>query len=42
MATEGDIKTQRATYEKMIGMFKYGGIVVLVIAFVVIWLISGK
>lgn len=42
MAANGDIPTHRATYEKMIGMFKCGGIAVLAVAFVVIYLISGK
>lgn len=42
MAPDGDLKTQRATYEKLNGAMKYGGVICLGIAFVVIYLISGK
>ena len=42
MAANGDIPTHRAMYDKVIGMLKYGGVVVLAIAFVVIYLISRR
>jgi hypothetical protein len=42
MATDGDLQVHRATYEKVIGVLKYGAVACFVIAFVVVWLISGK
>lgn len=42
MATEGDLQVHRATYGKVINVLKYGGVACFIIAFVVVWLISGK
>lgn len=42
MAADGDMQAHRKTYDKVIGMFKYGGVAVFVIAFVIIYLISGR
>ena len=42
MAAEGDLQTQRKTYDKVLGMLKYGGVVVLILAFVIIYLISRR
>ncbi|WP_170318408.1 aa3-type cytochrome c oxidase subunit IV [Sphingomonas sp. PAMC 26621] len=42
MATESDLQVHQATYGKVIGVLKYGAIACFVIAFAVVWLISGK
>ncbi|GAA0318539.1 hypothetical protein GCM10009087_31190 [Sphingomonas oligophenolica] len=42
MAADGDIKVHEATYHKVIAMLKWGAVGCFVIAFTVIWLISGK
>lgn len=41
MAGNGDIKAQRATYESLIGLMKWGGIASFAIAAFVVWLIAG-
>lgn len=43
MATDNhEIQVHQATYHKVIAVMKYGAVAVFVIAFAVIWLISGK
>jgi hypothetical protein len=42
MANEGDLQVHRATYTKVIGVLKYGAVACFIIAFAVVWLISGK
>ncbi len=42
MAAENDMQVHRATYDKVIGLLKYGAVACFIIAFAVIWLISGK
>jgi len=42
MAGDGEIKVHEATYHSVIGLLKWGAVGCLVIAFLVIWLISGK
>ncbi len=43
MATDnGEMQVHQATYHKVINVMKYGAVAVFVIAFAVIWLISGK
>ena len=42
MAADNDMQVHRATYDKVINVLKYGALAVFVIAFAVIWLISGK
>ena len=40
MAGNGDIKAHIGTYDRMIGMMKYGALAVAIIAALVIWLIA--
>ena len=40
MAANGDLQAHEATYGRVIGLLKYGGIAVFFIALLVIWLIS--
>lgn len=42
MADATDMQVHRKTYDKVIGMFKYGGIAVAIVALVIIYLISGR
>ena len=42
MAGNGDMKAHEATYHSVIALLKYGAVGCFVIAFGVIWLISGK
>ncbi|MFZ5796436.1 MAG: hypothetical protein ACRCS5_06505 [Sphingomonas sp.] len=42
MAADSELQIHRATYEKVIAVLKYGAIACFIIAFVVVWLISGK
>lgn len=42
MAGNGDMKAHESTYHSVIGLLKYGAVACFVIAFVVIYLISGK
>lgn len=42
MAGETDMNVHRATYDKVVGMLKYGAVLCGIIALVVVWLISGK
>jgi len=42
MAGNGDMKAHEQTYHSVIGLLKYGAVACFVIAFGVIWLISGK
>ena len=42
MAGNGDMKAHEQTYHCVIGLLKYGALACIVIAFGVIWLISGK
>jgi hypothetical protein len=41
MAGNGDIKAHVSTYDRMIGLMKYGAIVVALVTALVIWLIAG-
>ena len=41
MAGNGDIKAHIGTYDRMIGLMKYGAIAVALFAALVIWLIAG-
>lgn len=41
MTGNGDIEAQRATYEKLIGLMKWGAVACFLIAFFVLWLIAG-
>ena len=38
----GDMQVHRATYDRVIGLLKWGAVACFIIAFAVIWLISGK
>lgn len=42
MAADNDMQVHRATYGKVINVLKYGAVAVFIIAFAVIYLISGK
>ena len=42
MAGNGDMKAHEQTYHSVMGLLKYGAVACFVIAFGVIWLISGK
>ncbi|GHH21939.1 aa3-type cytochrome c oxidase subunit IV [Sphingomonas sp. AAP5] len=42
MAAENDMQVHRATYDKVMSVMKYGAVAVFIIAFVVVWLVSGK
>lgn len=42
MAADSDMQAHRATYEKVIAVLKYGAVACFIIAFAVVWLISGK
>ncbi|WP_344692815.1 aa3-type cytochrome c oxidase subunit IV [Sphingomonas cynarae] len=41
MAGNGDIKAHVGTYDRMIGLMKYGAIAVAFVTAMVIWLIAG-
>jgi hypothetical protein len=41
MAGDGEIKVHEVTYNKVIGMLKWGAVGCFLIAFLVIWLIAG-
>ncbi|WP_375427903.1 aa3-type cytochrome c oxidase subunit IV [uncultured Sphingomonas sp.] len=40
MAQDNDLKSHEHTYSRMMTMFKYGTIAVVIIAALVVWLIS--
>ncbi|MEG3177096.1 aa3-type cytochrome c oxidase subunit IV [Sphingomonas sp. RB3P16] len=42
MAADNELQVHRATYDKVINVMKYGAVAVFIIAFVVVWLVSGK
>lgn len=42
MAAQDDIQVHRTTYGKVINVLKYGAVACFIIAFAVVWLISGK
>ena len=42
MAGNGDLKAHEATYSSVIWMLKWGAVGCFVLAFIVLWLISGK
>ena len=42
MAGNGDMKAHQSTYHSVMGLLKWGALACFVIAFAVIWLISGK
>lgn len=41
MTGNGDIETQRVTYQRLLGLMKYGAIASFAIAAFVVWLIAG-
>ncbi len=40
MAGKGDLNAHVATYDRMIGMMKWGGLAVFLLAAIVVWLIA--
>ena len=42
MAADNDMQVHRATYDKVMSVMKYGAVAVFIIAFAVVWLVSGK
>ena len=42
MAGNGDMKAHQSTYHSVMGLLKWGALACFLIAFAVIWLISGK
>lgn len=41
MTGNGDIETQRVTYQRLLGLMKYGAVASFAIAAFVVWLIAG-
>ena len=42
MAGNGDMKAHQSTYHSVMGLLKWGALACFLIAFAVLWLISGK